>query len=105
MKCVRLFAGTVIAALLSFSCTAPPSDKGEAEMLAALTAFLRAFENGDLEAMEASFTEGATSFGRSVMSNEIAGPIDTTDYKRVRGMPRQMRELVGSWQSRPDGPP
>ena len=74
-------------------------------MLAALTAFVRAFEDGDLEAMEAAFSEESTSFPRTSMSTEGTGPIEPTDYRRVSGMPPGMRALVARFQASPESPP
>ena len=105
MKHVHLFAQVALAASLLCGCSSSSPVDEEAEILASLTTFLRAFENGNLDAMEASFSEEATSFRRTLMSNGITDPIETTDYKRARGLPPAMRELVKSWQGRLDGPP
>ena len=106
MKHVHPFASIALAAILLCGCTSSSPVEDEAEMLKALTTFLRAFENGDLDAMEASFSEDATSFRRTVMSNGITEPIEAAIYKRASGgLPPAMRELVASWQGRADGPP
>jgi len=73
--------------------------------VAALTTFLRAFENGELDVMEASFAADASTFPRAVMSSETVTPIDTADYRRVTGLDPGMRELIASWQDSSTGPP
>ena len=101
----RRLAQITLAAGLLYSCTSAPPIDEEAEVLAALTTFLRAFENGDLDAMEASFSDDASTFPRVVMSSETVTPIDTADYRRVTGLDPGMRELIASWQDSPAGPP
>ena len=89
MKHVHPFASIALAAILLCGCTSSSPVEDEAEMLKALTTFLRAFENGDLDAMEASFSEDATSFRRTVMSNGITEPIEAAIYKRARSLRRR----------------
>ena len=105
MKQVRLFARVAAVAVLLHGCASTTPVGEEAEVLAALTAFVRAFENGDLEAMEAAFSEESTSFPRTAMSSEITDPIEIADYRRVGGMPPGMRALVARFQASPNAPP
>jgi ketosteroid isomerase-like protein len=69
--------------------------------VAALTAFLRAFENCDLPRMEAAFADDATSFDRAP-----PGPLgDFAPYRRAPGMPAGMREIARTLPQRVPGPP
>jgi hypothetical protein len=61
------------------------------EVMAALDRFLRAFENGDFETMEASMTNDAYIFPRAIMSNDITKPIENANYRRINGLDPQMK--------------
>jgi ketosteroid isomerase-like protein len=74
----------------------PPVQATEVEVLAALESFIAAFEDGDIEAMEASFSHNAVTFPRSIMAHEYDGEIEVSKYRRVRGIDPQMRELIDS---------
>ena len=107
MERIPVLAIAVIAvSALQAACSSPiPSVEEEREVVATLTTFLRAFENGDVDVMEASFAEGSSTFPRAIMANEINSPIQSTDYRRVRGLDPQMRELIARWQEGPRSPP
>ena len=66
----------------------------EKEVMAALNKFLRAFENGDFETMEASMTDDAYIFPRAIMSNDSLGPIDNANYRRINGLDPQMKQVI-----------
>ncbi len=74
----------------------PQSQAAEGEVLEALESFIAAFENGDIEAMESSFADSAVTFPRSIMANEHDQDIKISEYRRVRGIDPQMRELIDS---------
>ncbi|MDP6607297.1 MAG: nuclear transport factor 2 family protein [Dehalococcoidia bacterium] len=82
---------------------AQPSDPVE-EVEAVLTDFLRVFENGEVDAMEAAFAD-ATVFPRAIMGGEPAEPIRVAVYRRQRGLDPQMREVVAEWRASRPGPP
>ncbi len=77
----------------------------EQEVKAVLTTFLRAFENGDIDFMEASFAENSVTFPRAIMSEEVDSPIRASDYKRVKGLDPQMRQLIAGWREGAVSPP
>lgn len=77
----------------------------EAEIRATVTAFLRAFERGDIETMEAAFAEDAVTFPRVVMSSLGRPGIDPADYRRVRGIDPQMRVLIDAFKAGDKPPP
>ena len=66
---------------------------------------MRAFENGDIDTMEASFAADSTSFPRSVMASDLDGDIDADQYRRVTGIDPQMREVVARLKAEGSGPP
>lgn len=66
----------------------------------ALRAFLRAFENCDLAAMESAFAPGATNFDRAPRE-----PGDLSLYRRKAGMPAGMRQLALALPKTKPGPP
>jgi ketosteroid isomerase-like protein len=68
----------------------------EKEVMAALDKFLRAFENGDFETMEASMTDDAYIFPRAIMSNDSLEPIDNANYRRINGLDPQMKQVINS---------
>ena len=72
---------------------------------ASLMKFLQAFENGDMEIMEASFSENALVFPPVFMTNEESPPIRTLDYKRLKGMSTSMRNLVMGFRESSKSPP
>ena len=75
------------------------------EVIASLTTFIRAFENGELDVMEASFSANSFVFPLVTVPNENSSQIQTSDYKRVKGMGPPMRNLVASFRERDTGPP
>ena len=68
----------------------------EKEVMSALDKFLRAFENGNFEIMEASMTDDAYIFPRAIMSNDSLGPIDNANYRRIYGLDPQMKQVIKS---------
>ena len=81
-----------LSSVIAYSTDAFSDDQDE--VAAALTRFLRAFENGELEVMEAAFASDAASFPRARVSYEAAPDLRAADYHRIRGMGPQMRALV-----------
>lgn len=81
------------------------SDNEQAAVMAVLNTFVQAFENGNLEVMQSTFSDKATDFPRAVMSVNNDVPIDNSDYKRVRGLDPQMRMLIESWDESNQDPP
>ena len=77
----------------------------ETEIRATVTAFLRAFERGDIDTMEAAFAEDAVTFPRVVMSSLGQPGIDPADYRRVRGIDPQMRALIDAFKAGDKPPP
>lgn len=77
----------------------------EKEVMAALDKFLRAFENGDFETMEASMTDDAYIFPRSIMSNDSLGPIDNANYRRIKGLDPQMKQVINGLRESRKQPP
>jgi len=71
-----------------------PNVDEEKEVIATLDKFLRAFENGDFETMEALMTDDAYIFPRAIMSNDSLGPIDNANYKRIYGLDPQMKQVI-----------
>ena len=67
--------------------------------------FLSAFEVGDLGVMEAAFAEDATTFPLVTMANDLETEIDADACRRVRGLPRQMTELVAAFREQGHEPP
>ncbi len=89
------------AAIVDLGATAvplPTTDPAGPEK--ALRAFLRAFENCDLPAMEAAFAPEATSFDRAPPV-----PGDLSLYRRKSGMPAGMRQLALALPTAQLGPP
>ena len=66
----------------------------EKEVMIALDKFLRAFENGDFETMEALMTTDAYIFPRAIVSNHITKPIDNANYRRINGLDPQMKQVI-----------
>lgn len=77
----------------------------EKEVMIALDKFLRAFENGDFETMEASMTNDAYIFPRAIMSNDITKPIENANYKRIKGLDPQMKQVINSIRESGKQPP
>jgi hypothetical protein len=98
----RVALGAAVAASAATAAQAA-GDKGGAEV--ALRAFLKAFENNDLAAMEASFDPAATAFDPVVAGRKDAAPPDLLALHRQNGMPPTMRALVQSTLKTGRGPP
>lgn len=104
---IRVAAGaaTVIGILLT-ACDEPAQSlNDEQEILSVLTAFVRAFENGDLEQMETYFAEDALTFPRAIMSNDANTPINSSEYRRVIGIDPQMQQLISRFSESGLEPP
>jgi hypothetical protein len=99
-----LFVSTLTAFLSSCTTSVSPADE-EQEIMEMMNTFLRAFENGNLEVMEKSFSDNAFTFPRAIMSNEVRPSIKTGDYRRVTGLDPQMRQLIARWRESSDSPP
>ena len=93
-----------LAALLVMSAMNGASASVDA-VRGAVYAFLDAFENGDIDAMEASFADGASTFPRAIMAADLDDPIDADDYRRVNGIDPQMRALIESLRAEGRTPP
>ncbi len=105
MRCVQVLVGAVVlAAVWQTGTVAQTAATAEQEVRAVLSDFLRAFENGEIDAMEAAFA-GATVFPRAIMGGDRTGPIRQAVYRRARGLDPQMRHVVAEWRSRRPGPP
>ena len=92
-----------LSSVIAYSTDAFSDDQDE--VAAALARFLRAFENGELEVMEAAFASDATSFPRARVSYEAAPDLRAADYHRIRGMGPQMRALVVGFRASDAEPP
>lgn len=88
----RLAMGAAVAGAAAASTAKAADLRAEAEV--ALRAFLRAFENNDLETMEAAFAAEATSFDPVIADPKGSGPVDVAALRRKPGMPPAMRALV-----------
>ena len=101
-----VLVGVVMLAVIwqAAGASQPVTGTSEQEVTAVLGDFLRAFESGDLEAMDAAFSE-ATVFPRAIMSGGVTEPIRREAYRRVRGLDPQMRAVVAEWRSSRPGPP
>ncbi len=99
-----LIGAIVLAGLWQVGGGAETAATAEQEVRAILSDFLRAFENGEIDAMEAAFA-GATVFPRAIMGGERTGPIRRAAYRRARGLDPQMRHVVAAWRSSRPGPP
>jgi hypothetical protein len=93
------------AALVLAPGAAAAKGDARASAEAALRAFLHAFENDDLETMEAAFAPDANGFNPVVASAKGGGLRDADYYRRKPGMPPAMRELVVSTRNTGSGPP
>ena len=85
MKYLCCLVISLSSLIIAYSTDAFSDDQDE--VAAALTRFLRAFENGELEVMEAAFASDATSFPRARVSYEAAPDLRAADYHRIRGPP------------------
>lgn len=90
MRRRTFLSAPALAGVATASVAKAADRRSEAE--AALRAFLRAFENGELAVMEAAFPPDSVSFDPVVMSEKGSGPVDHQAYRRRAGMP--MRALV-----------
>lgn len=81
--------------------TAPAAGEPAQQVREAVERFLSPFERGDIAAMEAAFARDATAFPRSVMASNRDFDIDLADFRRVRGMDPQMREIAAQIGQRP----
>ena len=92
-------AGTLaLIGIFQVACTdSYQTGEDERAVRETLATFIQAFENGDLEVMEASFGESALTFPRAIMSGELQSPIRNSEYRRVRGIDPQMRMLIAGW--------
>jgi ketosteroid isomerase-like protein len=85
-------------------CVAAADPRADAE--AALRAFLHAFENCDLPAMEAAFAPDATGFDRVIASSKGSpAPLDLAALRRRPGMPAGMRAVAVDLPKRGGSPP
>lgn len=94
-------AGSGLAAATPAAAAAGP----EAQVEAALRAFLTAFENCDLPAMAAAFAPEATSFDRTTMSPAGQASIRLDPWRRVAGPPPGMWAVAESLKKTGSGPP
>ncbi len=88
--------GIAVACTFFLILMSPQVRAAEDEVLEALESFIAAFEDGDMETMEASFSRNAVTFPRSIMAHEYDGDIEVSKYRRVRGIDPQMRDLIDS---------
>ena len=77
----------------------------EANVIATLNEFLLAFENGNFEIMEASMAEDSYVFPRAIMSKDIEKPIDNANYRRIKGLDPQMKQLIKGLRESGKQPP
>jgi hypothetical protein len=105
-RTLALTSVLIVISILPLACTdqVRPADEQQ-EVRAALTRFIQAFENGDLDLMEAAFADNAVTFPLAKMSNEVRSQIRTSDYRRVRGLDPQMRQLIARWREGSTDPP
>ena len=90
----NLIASSWVGAALFLVLLVEPLLAAEDQILSALEAFIAAFEDGDIESMEAAFSTDAVTFPRVIMAQEHERDIEVSKYRRVRGIDPQMRELV-----------
>lgn len=93
--CIRIIL-VLFLSPFAFSQQAETNNEQDA-VLTVLNTFVRAFENGNLDLMQSTFSDKATDFPRAVMSNNNSSAIDNSDYKRVLGLDPQMRMLIEIW--------
>lgn len=99
----RLALGAAVAGAAGVARAEAGDLRAEAE--ATLRAFLRAFENDDLRAMEAAFAPDAVSFDMVVAAPNGSAPPDLQALRRKSGMPPSMRALVERTPKPASGPP
>ncbi len=97
----RLLIGAGLSAALPVYGNAAPS----AEPRAALMAFLAAFENGDLTAMQAAFADDAVCFDQAVMSPRGGPENGLAPYRLKSGFPTGMRQAVEQAKKARSSPP
>ena len=101
-----IVSALAVICITQVACTSSVQTADEEEdVKAALTTFVRAFENGDLDVMEASFAENSSTFPRAIMSNDVTSPIRASEYRRVKGLDPQMRQLIAGWREGAVSPP
>ena len=109
MKNIQIFIITsalFTISIIQTSCNSTgQSIDEEKEVMAALDKFLRAFENGNFETMEASMTNDAYIFPRAIMSNDSLGPIENANYRRINGLDPQMKQVINSIRESGKQPP
>ncbi|WP_430424618.1 nuclear transport factor 2 family protein [Phenylobacterium sp.] len=99
----RVALTTALAGVAAAPAAGAADRRAEAE--ATLRAFLHAFENDDLAAMEGAFAPDAVSFDVVVASPEASSPLARDAVRRKPGMPPVMRRLVQSTPKAASGPP
>jgi ketosteroid isomerase-like protein len=103
---VILISALLTISIFQTSCNSKEqSVDEEKEVMAALDKFLRAFENGDFETMEASMTNDAYIFPRVIMSNDVTKTIESTNYKRIKGLDPQMKQVINNIRESRKQPP
>lgn len=90
---------------LVFMTAGGPSHAAEAEVQAALDAFVEAFERGDKAAMLAAFADDAVTFPRAIMGPRSDETLDRDDYRRVPGIDPQMLALIDRLTRTAERPP
>jgi len=96
---------SLLGGLLAATTPATKTADSQAGPRDALTAFLKAFERCDLDAMQSAFAEDATCFDRIVLSAKGTPDIDLARYRRLMGMPPGMRQVALSLPRDHPGPP
>ena len=94
-----------VASALFLVLLGQPLHAAEDRILRAMESFIAAFEDGDIEKMEAAFSGDAVTFPRAIMAQEHEQDIEVSKYRRVRGIDPQMRELIDSRKSSGRAPP
>ena len=98
----RVALGAAVA-VSAATCARAGGDTAGAE--ATLRTFLKAFENNDIAAMEASFDPASTAFDPVVAGSQNTAPLNLAALHRQSGMPPMMRALVQSTFRTGPGPP
>lgn len=97
----RAALGLLAAAPAAAHAGEPP----EAAARAALLAFLKAFEDCDLPAMEAAFAQDCVSFDRTLTTATAQPGLTFEPYRRQAGMPAGMRRAAEALPRTAKGPP
>ena len=101
-----IISGLFTISIFQTSCNSTGQNVDEEkEVMSALDKFLRAFENGNFEIMEASMTDDAYIFPRAIMSNDSLGPIDNSSYRRINGLDPQMKQVINRIRESGKQPP